>query len=111
MNLKPHYYRQRFKYMNVRPGYGERRRKKLEEKHPLLALIPGEIPSAEEIEAKQQKNNADYGCKLRQSQARNWIALRKWLRETTPEKRELFFKVWRCLPHEPHYGLDLAHRI
>lgn len=110
MKLKPIYWRQRFKDMQVSEGYGERRRKKEEERYPLLAMM-GELETPEKIEAKQNKINEAHGERMRREQAKRWLHLRAWLRGTTEKNKEKFFRHWRCVPHEAHYGLDIAHSI
>jgi len=111
-HLKPYRWKQMFKGFEFkRTGFGERKLKREAEKAPLLALIPGELKTPEQYEADFKLSQKQWQLSLRKHQTRSWLKLRAWLRSTTVQNRERFFKRWHIYPHDPAYGLDLARRI
>ena len=110
MKLKPDYYRTLFKNMDPRPGYGERRLKKLKQRYPLLDMM-GELPTTEELDRNLAEANHNYGTNLRRQQAKRWIRLRRKIKELTPEQLERFKKSWDKCPHDPARGLDIIMQI
>ncbi len=94
-----------------RPGYGERKRAREAAKVPLLA---DSLPSADEYERRLIESMADHVRQQRHLAAQQWMKVRRWLRQATPEKRAEFERRWNARwhpPHTPEYAADLCHQI
>ena len=95
----------------LKPGYGERKRKREGRKVPLFAEDPALIASADEYERRMVERLTEYYNVRRACLARTWCEVRRWLKAATEADRAEFFRRWQCVPHSPGYAGDIITQI
>ena len=102
------------KHSEKRADYGERKRKRDQKRFPLFAEDPTIIRTAEDYQQRMDAGIRESARRYRQRTARDWRAIRRWLRATTPEKRDAWFERWNrhwSLPHDAATAVSLAFRL
>jgi hypothetical protein len=101
----------RVRGISIRPGYGERKRAREAEKLPLFADLPGMLLTAEEYEQALERSVTQQFRRLREQDARNWVAVRYWYQNASEEDKREFERRWRYLPHKAEYAADAMRSI
>lgn len=99
------------RYRPLADGYGARKRRRLVARAPLLAQLPGYVPSVGELEERMVANNAAWIAARRRQVAADWLRVLRWRRQASVYARAAFALQWQILPHSPEYALDLIYRI
>lgn len=93
----------------IKPGYGERRRKRELQKVP---LFPALVKCAEEYQNRMQESLDSWLEMMRKSHADDWRKVRMILRSMCSGKREKFLNYWNhhSCPGAGVYALDILSR-
>lgn len=96
---------------HLKPKYGEKKLARETKRAPLLAQLPGFLPSPGEYELVALSAGELRIAERRRHVAGEWLRVLAWRRTAGPDERALFRRHWKNLPHSPEYALDLIRRI
>ena len=97
--------------IDLKPGYGERKRKREAAKVPLFADVPGVLLSPDEYHARMKEGLEAWQRNWRHTTAAKWMEVRRRLRACTDVERCEFQRRWAYLPHDPWYASEALSKI